>query len=159
MTPRYLILADGAFGPFTSKTAVGCIRFTPEQVVAVLDTVNAGRTVQDVLGFGGDIPVVASVAEGLTLQPNVLLIGIAPAGGRLPEAWRPVLRAALDSGLHVWSGLHVFIGDDPSSRCEGTCRSWTCGSRRPTCPSRRAVCVMWMPRSSSPSAAIATSAR
>ena len=113
MTPRYLILADGAFGPFTSKTAVGCIRFTPEQVVAVLDTVNAGRTVQDVLGFGGDIPVVASVAEGLTLQPNVLLIGIAPAGGRLPEAWRPVLRAALDAGLHVWSGLHVFIGDDP----------------------------------------------
>jgi len=113
ITPRYLILADGAFGPFTSKTAVGCIRFTPEQVVAVLDTVTAGRTVQDVLGFGGDIPVVASVADGIPLQPNVLLIGIAPAGGRLPDAWRPVLRAALESGLHIWSGLHVFIGDDP----------------------------------------------
>lgn len=113
ITPRYLILADGAFGVHTSKTAVGCIRFTPQQVVGVLDTVNAGKTVQDVLGFGGAIPVVASVAAGMQLQPNILLIGIAQSGGRLPEAWRPVLRDAIAAGLHIWSGLHVFIGDDP----------------------------------------------
>jgi uncharacterized NAD-dependent epimerase/dehydratase family protein len=113
LTPRYLILADGAFGVHTSKTAVGCIRFTPEQVVGVLDTVNAGKTVEQVLGFGGAIPVVASVAAGMPLNPNILLIGIAPTGGQLPEAWRPVLRAALEAGLHIWSGLHVFIGDDP----------------------------------------------
>ena len=112
-TPRYLILAEGAFGVHTSKTAVGCIRFTPEQVVGVLDTVNAGLTVEQVLGFGGAIPVVASVAAGMPLNPNILLIGIAPSGGQLPAAWRPVLRAALESGLHIWSGLHVFVGDDP----------------------------------------------
>ncbi len=113
LSPRYLILADGAFGVHTSKTAVGCIRFTPEQVVGVLDTVNAGKTVEQVLGFGGTIPVVASVAAGMPLNPNILLIGIAPTGGQLPDAWRPVLRAALEAGLHIWSGLHVFIGDDP----------------------------------------------
>jgi uncharacterized NAD-dependent epimerase/dehydratase family protein len=113
ISPRYLILADGAFGVHTSKTAVGCIRFTPEQVVGVLDTVNAGKTVEAVLGFGGAIPVVASVAAGLALNPNILLIGIAPSGGKLPDAWRPVLRAALEAKLHIWSGLHVFIGDDP----------------------------------------------
>ena len=113
LSPRYLILADGAFGVHTSKTAVGCIRFTPEQVVGVLDTVNAGKTVDQVLGFGGAIPVVASVAAGMPLNPNILLIGIAPTGGQLPDAWRPVLRAALEAGLHIWSGLHVFIGDDP----------------------------------------------
>jgi uncharacterized NAD-dependent epimerase/dehydratase family protein len=49
----------------------------------------------------------------MPLNPNILLIGIAPTGGQLPEAWRPVLRAALEAGLHIWSGLHVFIGDDP----------------------------------------------
>ena len=113
LTPRYLILAEGAFGVHSSKTAVGCIRFTPEQVVGVLDTVNAGKTVEQVLGFGGAIPVVASVAAGLALNPNILLIGIAPSGGQLPDEWRRVLRAALEAGLHVWSGLHVFIGDDP----------------------------------------------
>ena len=113
LTPRYLILADGAFGVHTSKTAVGCIRFTPEQVAGVLDTVNAGKTVQEVLGFGGAIPVVGSVAAGIPLNPNILLIGSAPTGGQLPDSWRPVLRAAIEAGLHVWSGLHVFIGDDP----------------------------------------------
>jgi uncharacterized NAD-dependent epimerase/dehydratase family protein len=113
ITPRYLILADGAFGVHTSKTAVGCIRFTPEQVVGVLDTENAGKTVEQVLGFGGAIPVVASVAAGMPLNPNILLIGIAPSGGQLPATWRPVLRAALEAGLHIWSGLHVFVGDDP----------------------------------------------
>ncbi|MCC7053287.1 MAG: DUF1611 domain-containing protein [Gemmatimonadaceae bacterium] len=112
ITPRYLILAEGAFGPHTSKTAVGCIRFTPGQVAGVLDSTRAGRTVQEVLGFGGAIPVVDSVAAGLPLGPNILLIGIAPTGGQLPDAWRPVLRAALDAGLHIWSGLHTFIGDD-----------------------------------------------
>lgn len=111
-TPRYLILADGAFGPLTSKTANGCIRFTPEQVVGVLDTVNAGRTVQEVLGFGGAIPIVGSVAAGMSLEPNILLIGIAPSGGQLPAEWRPILREAISAGLHIWSGLHVFIGDD-----------------------------------------------
>ena len=113
LTPRYLILADASFGPTTSKTANGCIRFTPEQVVGVLDSVNAGKTVHDVLDFGGAIPIVGSVAAGMALGPNILLIGIAPTGGRLPEDWRPMIREAIEAGLQVWSGLHVFIGDDP----------------------------------------------
>ena len=86
--PRFLILADGDFGPMTSKTANSVIRYRPQQVVGVLDRQLAGRTSQDVLGFGGGIPVVASMREGLALKPTAILIGIAPSGGRLPEAWR-----------------------------------------------------------------------
>jgi uncharacterized NAD-dependent epimerase/dehydratase family protein len=110
---RFLVLADGLFGPRSSKTANSCIRYTPEQVVAVLDSTKAGRTVQDVLGFGGDIPVVASFAEGLQRSPTALLVGIAPQGGRLPENWRAVIRGALEHRMDVWTGLHTFIGDDP----------------------------------------------
>ena len=51
--PRFLILADGDFGPMTSKTANSVIRYRPQQVVGVLDRQLAGRTSQDVLGFGG----------------------------------------------------------------------------------------------------------
>ena len=110
---RYLILADGEFNPLTSKTANSVIRYLPDRVVGVVDRQTAGQTVQQVLGFGGAIPVVESVAAGMGLNPNILLIGIAPTGGQLPASWRPVLRAALESKLHIWSGLHVFIGDDP----------------------------------------------
>ncbi len=111
--PRHLILADGDFGPMTSKTANSIIRYQPDRVVAVLDRQLAGKTVQDVLGFGGSTPVVASMKEGLALGANSVLIGIAPQGGRLPAEWREWLREALESGCDIVSGLHTRIGDDP----------------------------------------------
>jgi uncharacterized NAD-dependent epimerase/dehydratase family protein len=111
--PRFLILADGDFGPMTSKTANSVIRYLPERTVGVLDRQQAGKTVQDVLGFGGDIPVVGSIRAGLALRPTAILVGIAPQGGRLPEEWRSWLAEALDSGCDLWSGLHTFLGDDP----------------------------------------------
>lgn len=110
--PRFLILADGDFGPMTSKTANSVIRYLPEGVVAVLDRAQAGRTVQDILGFGGTTPVVASMQEGLRFKPDAVLIGIAPQGGRLPDEWRAWLAEALDAGCDLWSGLHTFLADD-----------------------------------------------
>lgn len=111
--PKFLILADGEFSPMTSKTANSVIRYLPERVVAVVDRINAGKTVQDVLGFGGAIPVFASMEEGLRRNPTAVLIGIAPAGGRLPDEWRGWLADALDAGCDLWSGLHTFLNDDP----------------------------------------------
>ena len=110
---RYLILADGLFGPEESKTANACIRYTPERVVGIIDASKAGSTAQRVLGFGGDIPVVGTLAEGLALGPNALVIGIAPPGGQLPAAWTQLLAGAIENGLEIWSGLHTFIGDVP----------------------------------------------
>ena len=111
--PRFLIIADGDFSPMTSKTANSVIRYLPERTVAVLDRQQAGMTVQQVLGFGGNIPVVASMKEGLALRPDAVLIGIAPQGGRLPDEWRGWLAEALDGGCDLWSGLHTFLSDDP----------------------------------------------
>lgn len=110
---RYLILADGLFGPEESKTANACIRYTPERVVGIIDASKAGRTAQQVLGFGGDIPVIGTLDEGLAFGPNALVIGIAPAGGQLPEEWIQLLARAIEHGLEIWSGLHTFISDVP----------------------------------------------
>ena len=112
LSRRFLILAEGSFGPLSSKTANACIRYVPDEVAVVLDSGAAGRTAQDVLGFGGNIPVVGTFAAGMTFRPNALLIGIAPAGGQFPDAWRPIVGDALRAGLDVWSGLHTMLGDD-----------------------------------------------
>jgi uncharacterized NAD-dependent epimerase/dehydratase family protein len=111
--PRFLIVADGDFGPMTSKTANSVIRYLPDRTVGVLDRDHAGSTVQDVLGFGGSMPVVGSMREGLALGPTAVLIGIAPQGGRMPAEWRAWLAEALDHGCDLWSGLHTFLSDDP----------------------------------------------
>ncbi len=110
---RYVILAEGAFGPLTSKTANSAIRYVEDRVVAVLDSAKAGRTSRDVIGIGGDIPVVGTLAEALEYGPTALLIGIAPSGGMLPLNWRPTLIAAIEAGLPLVSGLHFYLADDP----------------------------------------------
>jgi uncharacterized NAD-dependent epimerase/dehydratase family protein len=112
---RFLIIADGEFGPLTSKTANSCIRYFPERIVAVLDRAQAGKTAQQVLGFGGSIPVVGDFERGIAQGKGAtaVLIGIAPPGGRLPDEWRGWLRTAIERRLEIWSGLHTFVGDDP----------------------------------------------
>lgn len=114
--PRYLILADNDFGPMTSKTANSVIRYCGERVVGVLDRTQEGATAESVLGFGGGIPVVGSIEDGLALGPEAVLIGIAPVGGRLPDSWRSWLVTAMAHGCDVWSGLHTFLTDDPTLR-------------------------------------------
>ena len=107
--PIFVILAEGKLGLETSKTAASVVRYLPERVTALIDSRHAGRTAQEVLGVGGGIPVVGSLAEALAITeraPEALLVGIANRGGTLPTELRAVLVAAVDAGLDVWSGLH-----------------------------------------------------
>ena len=113
--PLFVILAEGKLGLETSKTAASVVRYLPGRVSAVIDSQHAGRTSQDVLGVGGGIPVVASLAEALGLAgeaPQALLVGVANRGGTIPAEHRPLLLEAVDAGLDVWSGLHERLADD-----------------------------------------------
>src|SRR5205823_4677328 len=71
------------------------------------------KTTREVLGTPAAIPIVGTLEEGLALHPEAIVIGIAPQGGLLPEAWRAVIRGSLAAGLSVLSGLHVFLQEDP----------------------------------------------
>jgi uncharacterized NAD-dependent epimerase/dehydratase family protein len=108
-----LALAEGKFSPLRSKTANAALLYFPEQVVAVVDSTLAGKTAQDVLGYGGTVPVIRSLAEGLSFKPTHLLIGIAPPGGILPDSWRAAILFALKNRLHILSGLHTILSEDP----------------------------------------------
>ncbi|HLX11294.1 MAG TPA: DUF1611 domain-containing protein [Bacteroidota bacterium] len=109
---RMIVLAEGRFHPLESKTANQAIRYMPEQVVAVIDSTQAGKSVDDVIGYGGKIPVVRDLKVGLSRKPDTLLIGIAPMGGILPDSWRAIVREAIENKLSIISGLHTFLSDD-----------------------------------------------
>lgn len=109
---RIVILAEGKFDPLESKTANQAIRYIPEEVVGVIDNRYAGKTTQEILGFGGNIPVYLDLRQALINNPDTLLIGIAPTGGRLPEEWRPIINEAIENKLNIISGLHTYLSDN-----------------------------------------------
>ena len=111
--PRYLIYAQDQFGTPASKTANSVIRYSANHVAAVLDVRHAGRCVSDLLGYGGDIPIVGSIADGVARGADSLLVGIAVAGGGLPNEVRAAIREAIEQGIDIWNGLHGFVADDP----------------------------------------------
>ena len=109
---RIAILAEGSFGVLESKTATVLVRYLPDNIVAVIDSNNAGRDVSEVIEIGEGIPIVSNLAEAMKFNPTMLAIGIAPPGGELPSAWRATLREAIQNRLHVMSGLHQFLSED-----------------------------------------------
>ncbi len=109
---RIAILAEGSFGVLESKTATVLVRYLPENVVAVIDSFNAGRDVSEIIEIGEGIPIVCDLAEAMRFNPTMLAIGIAPPGGELPSTWYPTLRQAMHNKLHIMSGLHQFLSED-----------------------------------------------
>ncbi len=111
-----IVLAEGEFGETGGKTANGVVMhsevFDPR---AIVDTETTGRTPADVLGKADapEIPIVESVEAALNEAPEAeaLVIGVAPAGGELPEAWITDIEDAIRAGCDIVSGLHVFLGE------------------------------------------------
>ncbi|GGL66889.1 DUF1611 domain-containing protein [Halocalculus aciditolerans] len=112
-----IVLAEGAFGDVAGKTANGVVMHSELfDARAVVDSTTAGRSARDVLGKpdAPDVPVVESVADALDARPDaaVLVVGVAPAGGDLPEAWADDIEDAIAGGCDVVSGLHTFLSED-----------------------------------------------
>ncbi|MBV8368015.1 MAG: DUF1611 domain-containing protein [Candidatus Eremiobacteraeota bacterium] len=93
--------------------AHGVIAYSSDTVVAVIDPDYAGKRVGDVLPhLGSNAPIVASLDESMRFGPTSLLVGIAPAGGLLPDDFRAAIAAALRARLEIVSGLHAMLNDD-----------------------------------------------
>jgi len=112
---RYAVLAEGRFANRHAKTAHGLIAYGRKnaEVVAIIDSTLAGRGVLDVMpDLRRDAPIVGTLREALGYSPTSILVGLAPAGGRLPEAWMAFLREAAGAGLEIVSGLHQRLAPE-----------------------------------------------
>ena len=104
---RYLILAEGKSGDaHYGKTMRGVVAYSPHPTVAIVDSDRAGETYEQ-------IPIVASVEDGLAYEPDTALVGVATQGGLFPPAWRELLKESIAAGLNIENGLHEFLSDDP----------------------------------------------
>ena len=111
MTRRIAVLTEGLNRPGTAKLGAGLIRFCPEDVVAVVDSQTAGKTYYETLGVGGSEKVLASLDD--VQGADMLFLGTAPPGGKIPKAWRPIILDAIRRGMTIVSGMHEFLNHDP----------------------------------------------
>ena len=110
----WLVLTDGYLTERNAKTAHGVLRYSRDEVAAVVDGGYAGMRLADVLpSIGRDAPIVKSVRDGLRYGPTSLLLGVATPGGWIPDHWRDMVIDAIDAGLEIANGLHKFLRDDP----------------------------------------------
>jgi uncharacterized NAD-dependent epimerase/dehydratase family protein len=107
---RLAILAHEKF-PDSAKTALGVMRYSDDETVAVVDRETAGSRVHDHIQTIPDAPIVGAF-DDVDGEVDALLIGIAPIGGGFDDSWRPDVRAALEAGIDVVSGLHYFLNED-----------------------------------------------
>ena len=115
------LYCEGKFRSLDGKTAHGLVRFCERyQVAGVIDSTCAGFDAGELLnGRKCGIPVCAGLDDLREVQQRKgaplthFVIALAPSGGRLQETDRASVMRAIELGLHVDSGLHFFLGEDP----------------------------------------------
>lgn len=108
-----ILLHEGIRG-IQGKTGLAMLRYSEADIVAVIDRTTTGLSLSELTGIPRDVPIVASVQDALTYQPDVLVIGIALLGGILPVAWQQDVQHAIAAGLSIVNGLHTPLSSDPT---------------------------------------------
>ncbi len=125
-----VVYCEANFGAVDGKTANGLVRHSERyEILSVIDSQQSGLDAHVVLGHASEgIPVCTDLAHAIELAgriPDYLIFGIAPASGMLSAAERRVILDAMELGIHIVSGLHEFLDDDPEFRAAGTANNVT----------------------------------
>ena len=117
-TGTALLYSGGMLTDLHGKTSHGLLRYSKRfQILGVVDYKHAGQMSNEIISnCQDDVPIFSDInkaIEGLGIKPDFLVIGLSFHGGQLPESHRGNIKQALKAGIHVVSGLHQLLGEDP----------------------------------------------
>ncbi len=109
---KLAIYMEGNLDSMFAKMGYGVMRYSNNPIVCVIDSEFSGKMVDEVLAHQPfKIPIVSTVEEAHTLGAEVLVLGLAPSGGRLPDSWLPAVETTLHKGMSLVNGLHDLLSD------------------------------------------------
>ncbi len=116
-----VVLTNGQLATDDAKTAHGLIRGSRRfDIVGIIDPVSAGKDAGAVLdGRHRNIPVFSSIAAFVKETgggADYAIVGVAIAGGMLPDTWHPCLLEAMEHGMSIINGMHQLLNDVPLFR-------------------------------------------
>ncbi|MGL4976365.1 MAG: N-acetyltransferase DgcN [Bosea sp. (in: a-proteobacteria)] len=103
--PPYLMFLGDVRDQLAAKTAQGIVDWRPEWCLGQWRLPGCGADL--------NIPEM-SLAEARAKGVRTLIVGVANAGGVLPDHWTDAIVQALEAGMDVASGLHARLGSKPT---------------------------------------------
>ena len=91
------------------KMGMGVIRYLQNPIIGIIDKSHAGKKMNELFQFSGPIPIYESLQQVEDKEIEVLILGIAPSGGKSPDSWVSVIDEALEMGLSIINGLHDLL--------------------------------------------------
>jgi uncharacterized NAD-dependent epimerase/dehydratase family protein len=110
---KLALLMHGELTGMFGKMGLGLLRYSQQDIVAIIDRTHTGEDVRQLTGIPRPVPIVSSVEEAIALGSETLVIAIAPSGGILPDDYRAEVIAALDAGMSLVNGLHEIMAESP----------------------------------------------
>ena len=70
------------------KMGLGVLRYLTNPIVGVIDSEHAGSNINLEHDLDRDVPICATLNEVIEKGAEVLILGIAPSGGQIPQNWK-----------------------------------------------------------------------
>lgn len=103
---KLAIYMEGNLDSMYAKMGYGVMRYSKHPIVCVIDSDFTGKMVNEVIPLPFKIPIVTSVEEAYNKGADILVLGLAPSGGKLPNSWSTAIEKALKLGMSLVNGLH-----------------------------------------------------
>ena len=100
----YLLFVGDAGDQLAAKTALGVLHWRRDWCIGQLRLAGCRAYL--------DLPEITP-EEGVAKGAGTLIVGVANAGGLIPQSWTDTLARALEAGLDLASGLHDRLSDVP----------------------------------------------
>ncbi|MRX64033.1 DUF1611 domain-containing protein [Maribacter luteus] len=108
---KLAIYMEGNLDSIYAKMGYGVMRYSENPIVCVIDSDYSGKKVNEVIDQPFEIPIVASVGKAIEMGAEVMVLGLAPTGGKLPDTWVNDVEKALTLGMSLVNGLHDLLGE------------------------------------------------
>ena len=106
---RVTVYMEGHIDSDYGKMGTGVVRYLKNPIIGVIDKTHEGKSMKDFIDIEREIPIIENVNRAIKLGAEVLVIGIAPSGGRILDGWKPIIEESIKSGLSIVNGLHDLL--------------------------------------------------
>ena len=128
------VYMEGHIDSDYGKMGMGVVRYLKNPIVGIVDSKFAGKNINEINEFNDikkDIKVYKNLKQVVELGAKVLILGIAPSGGKIPKEWDSIIEEAIDSGLSIVNGLHDLLSPKWDERIKDKKSQWIWDVRVP----------------------------